>query len=61
MKLPFPVLSGIADGISTVFFWATFLAVVVPMLAVFIKHVALRSGAAPEDAAVDRSAGGPSA
>jgi len=42
VKLPLPVLAGIADGISSVFFWATFLAVVVPVLAIFIKHVALR-------------------
>jgi EmrB/QacA subfamily drug resistance transporter len=47
VKLPFPVLSGIADGISNVFFWATFLAVVVPVLAILIKHVALRSSAEP--------------
>jgi dipeptide/tripeptide permease len=59
-KLPLPVLSGIADGISNVFFWATFLAVAVPVLAIFIKHVALRSGAAPADASTGVSAGGPS-
>jgi len=70
VKLPLPVLSGIADGISNVFFWATFLAVVVPVLAIFIKHVALRSGATPASASADGpssdgvsavgSAGGPS-
>jgi predicted MFS family arabinose efflux permease len=51
VELSFPVLSGIADGISNVFFWATFLAVVVPVLAIFIKHVALRSGAEPGEVA----------
>jgi EmrB/QacA subfamily drug resistance transporter len=44
-KLPVPVLNGIADGISNVFFWAIFLAAVVPLLAIFIKHVALRGQA----------------
>ncbi len=57
VKLPLPVLSGIADGISNVFFWATFLAVVVPVLAIFIKHVALRSGPAPVDASGPSSDG----
>jgi EmrB/QacA subfamily drug resistance transporter len=40
------LLDGIATGTSSVFFWATFIAVLVPVAAVFIKHVPLR-GSAP--------------
>jgi EmrB/QacA subfamily drug resistance transporter len=43
------LLHGIATAASSVFFWATFVAVLVPVLAVFIKHVPLR-GSAPERA-----------
>ncbi len=38
------LLHGIATGISSVFFWAIFVAVLVPVLAVFIKQVPLRGG-----------------
>jgi hypothetical protein len=40
------LLHGIATASSSVFFWATFVAVLVPVLAVFIKNVPLR-GSAP--------------
>jgi hypothetical protein len=36
------LLHGIATASSSVFFWATFVAVLVPVLAVFIKQVPLR-------------------
>ena len=38
------LLHGIASGTAAVFFWATFVAVLVPVLAVFIRHVPLRGG-----------------
>jgi EmrB/QacA subfamily drug resistance transporter len=40
--LPKQVLSAIADATSSVFFWSIFLAVVVPILALFVKQIALR-------------------
>jgi EmrB/QacA subfamily drug resistance transporter len=40
------LLHGIATAASSVFFWATFVAVLVPVLAIFIKQVPLR-GSAP--------------
>ena len=36
--LPHPVVAGIATATSTVFFWSIFLAVLVPVLALFVKH-----------------------
>jgi EmrB/QacA subfamily drug resistance transporter len=44
------LLHGIATATASVFFWATFIAVLVPVAAVFIKHVPLR-GNAPAKAA----------
>jgi EmrB/QacA subfamily drug resistance transporter len=44
------LLHGIATAASSVFFWSTFVAVLVPVLALFIKHVPLR-GSAPAQAA----------
>jgi hypothetical protein len=45
------LLHGIATGTSTVFMWAIFITVFVPIAAVFIKHVPLRGAgpAAPAD------------
>jgi EmrB/QacA subfamily drug resistance transporter len=40
--LPRPLLDGIATATSTIFFWASFFAVLVPLLALFVKQVALR-------------------
>jgi EmrB/QacA subfamily drug resistance transporter len=37
------LLHGIATGTSTVFFWAIFVTVLVPVLALFVRHVPLRS------------------
>jgi EmrB/QacA subfamily drug resistance transporter len=46
--IPAPVvkalLHGIATGTSAVFFWSIFIAVLVPVAAVFITHVPLRGG-----------------
>ena len=51
------LLHGIAGATSTVFFWAIFVSALVPLLAVFIKHVPLRSTpTAPAQAAVDAAA-----
>jgi EmrB/QacA subfamily drug resistance transporter len=41
------LLHGIATATSTVFFWAIFIAILVPVAAVFIKHVPLRGSASP--------------
>jgi Na+/melibiose symporter-like transporter len=46
-KLPPQVMHALADGISQVFFWSIFVAILVPVLAIFIKHVTLRGRAAP--------------
>jgi EmrB/QacA subfamily drug resistance transporter len=52
-QLPAPVREGVLQGLATatssIFFWATVLAVVVPVLAWFIKEVPLRSGADDRD------------
>jgi len=40
------LLHGIATAASSVFFWAIFVAALVPVLAVFLQHVPLRSGMA---------------
>jgi EmrB/QacA subfamily drug resistance transporter len=37
------LVHGIASGTSTVFFWAIFVSLLVPLMAVFIKHIPLRS------------------
>jgi EmrB/QacA subfamily drug resistance transporter len=50
------LLHGIATAASSVFFWATFLAVLVPVLAVFIKHVPLRSGQSAPPASTEPEA-----
>ena len=42
VKLPVQVVHALADGIGQVFFWSIFIAVLVPVLAVFIQHVTLR-------------------
>jgi EmrB/QacA subfamily drug resistance transporter len=44
------LLHGIATATSSVFFWAIFVAVLVPLAAVFIKHVPLRGGAVADAA-----------
>ncbi len=44
------LLHGIAVATSSVFFWAIFVAVLVPVLAVFIKQVPLRGSQPPPDA-----------
>jgi EmrB/QacA subfamily drug resistance transporter len=46
------LLHGIATATSSVFFWALFIAVLVPVAAVFIRHVPLR-GAGPARPAAD--------
>ncbi|GII60727.1 MFS transporter [Sphaerisporangium krabiense] len=62
--LPAPVregfLSSLADSISSVFLWAIFFAVLVPLLAAFIKQIPLRSGpsAPPADSGGDGAADG---
>ncbi len=43
VSLPAPVIHALADGIAQIFFWSMFVAVLVPVLAVFIKHVTLRT------------------
>ncbi len=65
-KLPANVrnalLHGIATATGTVFFWAIFIAVLIPVMAVFIQQVALRgSNATPpaDGAAVPAQGGGP--
>jgi EmrB/QacA subfamily drug resistance transporter len=52
------LLHGIATGTSTVFFWAIFVSLLVPLLAVFIKHIPLRSAptAPPEGTPADVAA-----
>ena len=40
--LPRPLIDGIATSTATIFFWASFLAVLVPILAVFVQQIALR-------------------
>jgi hypothetical protein len=48
------LLHGIATATSSVFFWAMFVAVLVPVAAVFLKHVPLRgSGPAKSAPTVD--------
>ena len=49
--LPRPVILAIADATSSVFFWAIFLAATVPILAIFVKQIALRG--TPTDAPAD--------
>ncbi|MEV6982074.1 MDR family MFS transporter [Sphaerisporangium sp. NPDC051017] len=47
-------LSSLADSISSVFFWAIFISILVPVFAAFIKQIPLRSGpAAPGSAPKD--------
>ncbi|GIH94804.1 MFS transporter [Planobispora siamensis] len=52
-ELPAPVLNGflesLATSISTVFWWAIPFAVLVPLLAAFIKEIPLRSGFGQDD------------
>jgi EmrB/QacA subfamily drug resistance transporter len=50
------LLHGIAHGTSTVFFWAIFIAVLVPVAAVFIKQVPLRGSAERPGAAAVQDA-----
>jgi EmrB/QacA subfamily drug resistance transporter len=45
VALPGPVISALAHGIASVFFWSIFVAILVPVLAVFIKHIPLRGRA----------------
>jgi EmrB/QacA subfamily drug resistance transporter len=40
--LPPQLVGGIASATSTIFFWAIFLAAVVPILAIFVQQIALR-------------------
>jgi predicted MFS family arabinose efflux permease len=51
--LPHPLIAGIATATSTIFFWSIFLAAVVPVLAVFIKHITLRGANDPADATAE--------
>lgn len=51
------LLHGIATATSSVFFWAVFISILVPVAAVFIKHVPLRS-AIPSSTGKDSAAGG---
>jgi EmrB/QacA subfamily drug resistance transporter len=44
------VVHGIATATSSVFFWSVLAAVLVPILAIFVKEVALRGTATPEPA-----------
>jgi EmrB/QacA subfamily drug resistance transporter len=41
-KLPVQIIEALADGVSRVFFWSVFIAVAVPALALFVKHIPLR-------------------
>jgi EmrB/QacA subfamily drug resistance transporter len=51
------LLHGIATATSTVFFWSIFIAVLVPVAAIFIKQVALRSQIdSPQDGATPQGA-----
>jgi EmrB/QacA subfamily drug resistance transporter len=52
------LLHGIATATGSVFFWAIFVAVLVPIMAIFIKQVTLR-GSAPAAPAADAEAGTP--
>jgi EmrB/QacA subfamily drug resistance transporter len=49
------LLHGIATATSSVFFWSIFIAVLVPLAAIFIKHVPLR-GRPDQDAPTPKSA-----
>ncbi len=49
------LLHGIATATSSVFFWATFIAALVPIMAAFLKHVPLRSGPAAASAVRERA------
>jgi EmrB/QacA subfamily drug resistance transporter len=50
------LLHGIATAASSVFFWATFVAVLVPVLAIFIKQVPLRGSAPAQESSESYSA-----
>src|SRR5262249_7258668 len=53
------LLHGIAAGTSSVFFWSIFITVLIPVAAVFIRHVPLRGSrpaAKPADPATERDA-----
>ncbi len=50
------LLHGIATATSSVFFWAVFISILVPVAAIFIKHVPLRS-VIPTGAGRDSAAG----
>jgi EmrB/QacA subfamily drug resistance transporter len=45
VKMPPHVTAALADGVAQVFFWSIFISVLVPVLAIFIKHIALRGRA----------------
>jgi Na+/melibiose symporter-like transporter len=47
-KLPPQYVHALADGISQVFFWSIFVALLVPLLAFFVQHVTLRGRPNPE-------------
>jgi EmrB/QacA subfamily drug resistance transporter len=51
------LLHGIAAATSNVFFWSIFIAVLVPLAAVFIKHVPLRATANPAGGSPESGAG----
>jgi len=42
-QLPHQVITGISDATSSIFFWSIFLALVIPILALFVQQIALRS------------------
>jgi EmrB/QacA subfamily drug resistance transporter len=50
------LLHGIATGTSTVFFWAIFVALLVPVLALFIRHIPLRSTPAVSTSPAEKAA-----
>ena len=51
--LPHQVLAGIGDATSSIFFWSIFFAALVPVLAICLKHVPLRSSATPAEASAE--------
>jgi hypothetical protein len=50
--LPSELLHGIAVATSSIFFWSIFISAVVPILALFVQHITLRTTKGPEPSTV---------